>query len=61
MSKYSLGDLAFYRFGEGSVDVGLVTDNSRAYWLNEKINLTFSGDNSFYTKIACKVLGYWND
>ena len=61
MSKYSSGDITIYKGSYSSVDVGLVTENKRAYWLHEKTSLTFSGYTAFYTKIACKVLGVWND
>ena len=61
MSEYTSGDIIVYKGGYSTVDVGLVTESRRAYWLHEKTSLTFSGDTSFYTKIACKVLGYWND
>lgn len=61
MSNYNTGDITVYKGGYSSVDVGLVTENRRAYWLHGKTNLTFSGDTAFYTKIACKVLGTWDD
>ena len=61
MSNYSAGDLTFYNYMSGPVDVGIVADPKRAYWLREKNNFSFGGQKIAYTKIACKVLGAWND
>lgn len=61
MSNYIAGDLTFYNSLSASVDVGIVIDPKRAYWLHTKNKLSFSGDTTFYTKIACEVLGAWGD
>lgn len=60
MSNYIAGDITLYHY-RGSCNIGVVTDPKRAFWVHEKQNLSFGGQSIAYTKVACKVLGAWDD